>query len=217
MLRTVALTTGLIVAAVMGCGQESGSAGPNPETLMNPDSPEMTQAAPEQFKVQMETTAGTFVIEVQRAWAPHGVDRFYNLVQAGYFDETRFFRVMPNFIVQWGMHGDPKVTEAWYNAQITDDPVLESNVRGTVTFAKTNAPNSRTTQLFINLKDNGASLDRTGFAPFGRVVEGMEVVEAINPEYGERPSQGKIFEEGNEYLEKMFPNLTYIQKATVID
>lgn len=216
MLRTVALTTGLIAVAVMGCGQESGSAGPNSETLMNPASPEMTQTAPEQFKVRMETTAGTFVIEVQRDWAPQGADRFYNLIRAGYYDQTRFFRVVPNFIVQWGMHGDPAVTAAWTNARIADDPVVEGNARGTVTFAKTNSPNSRTTQLFINLVDNGR-LDGMGFAPFGRVVEGMEVVEAINPEYGEQPNQGKILKEGNAYLEKSFPNLTYIQQAMVID
>ena len=216
MLHMVALMAGLITATLVGCGQESGRAGPNPETLMDPNTPEMTQTAPGQFKVRMETTAGTFVIEVLRAWAPHGADRFYNLVQAGYYDETRFFRVVPNFIVQWGMHGDPEVTAAWRSARIADDPVVESNVRGTVTFAKTSAPNSRTTQLFINLKDN-ANLDRTGFAPFGRVVEGMEVVDAINPEYGQRPDQDKISEQGNEYLVKAFPNLTYTRKATVVE
>lgn len=217
MLRTVALTTGLI-AALVGCGQESDSAGPNPEAMMNPDSPEMTQAAPEQFKVRVETTAGAFVIDVQRAWAPHGADRFYNLVQAGYYDETRFFRVVPNFIVQWGMHGDPEVGKTWFNARFPDDPVVESNARGTVTFAKTNSPNSRTTQLFININPQGnARLDGMGFAPFGRVIEGMEAVDAINAEYGEQPDQSKIFEQGNEYLQEKFPNLTYIESATVVE
>lgn len=216
MLRMVALASGLIAAAVMGCGQESDSVGSNTEALMNPDSPEMTQTAPEQFSVKMETTAGDFVIEVQRSWAPHGADRFYNLVKAGFYDETRFFRVVPHFIVQWGMHGDPEIGKVWFNARIPDDPVVQSNDQGTVTFAKTNSPNSRTTQLFINLRAN-ANLDGMGFAPFGRVIEGMEAVEAINPEYGEQPSQGKIFEQGNAYLERHYPNLTYIKKAAVIE
>jgi len=215
MLRTVALTTILVAAVVMGCGQESDSAGPNnTEALMNPDSPEMTETAPEQFRVRMETTAGPIVIEVNRAWAPNGADRFYNLVSAGYYDETRFFRVVPNFIVQWGMHGDPAVGQVWQNARIPDDPVVETNAPGTVTFAKTNAPNSRTTQLFINLTSN-ARLDGMGFAPFGRVVEGMESVEAINAEYGEQPQQGRIAAEGNAYLKAKFPNLTYIERAAV--
>ncbi|MFH1567675.1 MAG: peptidylprolyl isomerase, partial [Gemmatimonadota bacterium] len=124
--------------------------------------------------------------------------------------------VVPNFVVQWGMHGDPEVMKKWIDATIADDPVVETNGRGTVTFAKTNSPNSRSVQLFVNLRDN-PRLDGMGFAPIGRVVEGMEAVEAINPEYGEAPNQGKIFESGNEYLQKQFPNLTYIQRARVAD
>ena len=121
-----------------------------------------------------------------------------------------------SFVVQWGMHGDPEVMKKWIDATIADDPVVETNGRGTVTFAKTNSPNSRSTQVFINLRDN-PRLDGMGFAPIGKVVEGMETVEAINSEYGEGPQQGKIYERGNEYLTKMYPNLTYIQKAQVAD
>jgi len=215
MLRTVALTTILVAAVVMGCGQESDSAGPNnTEALMNPDSPEMTETAPEQFRVRMETTAGPIVIEVNRAWAPNGADRFYNLVSAGYYDETRFFRVVPNFIVQWGMHGDPAVGQVWQSARIPDDPVVETNAPGTVTFAKTNSPNSRTTQLFINLVDN-VNLDNMGSAPFGHVVQGMDVVDKIHTGYGEGqprgqgPSQARITNEGETYLQQ-FPELTRI-------
>jgi len=153
---------------------------------------------------------------VERDLAPRGADRFYNLVKNGYYDGQRFFRVVPGFVVQWGMHGDPEVTAVWYNARIPDDPVKGSNVRGTVTFA-TSGANSRTTQLFINLGDNSGNLDRQGFAPFGRVADGMQAVDAINAEYGQRPDQGKIHANGNTYLEEKFPNLDYIKTARIAD
>lgn len=177
------------------------------------DPASFTEQAPEQFKVTFETSRGDFDIEVYRAWAPKGADRFYNLVTSGYFDEARFFRVVPNFVVQWGMHADPAITGAWRKARIEDDPVKSSNTRGTITFA-TSGPNSRTTQLFINLKDN-KRLDGMGFSPFGKVTAGFDVVQEIYPGYGERPNQGLIGQQGNAYLTEQFPKLDYI-KATKI-
>ena len=139
-----------------------------------------------------------FVIEVTRAWAPNGADRFYNLVKYGYFDGARFFRVIPKFMVQFGIHGDPKLNAVWRDANMKDDPVTQSNKRGFVTFA-TSGPNSRSTQLFINFADN-SFLDKDGFAPFGQVVSGMEVVDKINAEHGETPNQRLIQSQGNAYL-----------------
>ncbi|MBQ43271.1 MAG: peptidylprolyl isomerase [Gemmatimonadetes bacterium] len=186
---------------------------------MDPTGEQATQTAPDEFKVRFETSAGAFVIDVTRDWSPRGADRFYSLIRIGFYDDQRFFRVLPNFVVQWGMSGDPEVTAAWQTARIKDDPVKESNVPGTITFAKTNAPNSRTTQLFINLGDNSANLDGQGFAPFGRVVEGMEVVGSFNAEYGSTPStnQATIAERGNEFLNKNFPNLDYIVTAKIVE
>ena len=157
-----------------------------------------------------------FVVEVTRAWAPKGADRFYNLVKYGYFDGNRFFRVVKNFMVQFGINGDPKLNEVWREANLIDDPVTQSNKRGLVTFAKTGAPNSRSTQVFINFKDN-SFLDPQAFAPFGQVVSGMEVVDKLNGEYGEQPSQmqGQIQSGGNAFLAKSFPRLDYIKKATI--
>ena len=218
MVRMTALTLMLMAATLAGCSAKDSSSGFNRGVLKDPTAPGVNQQAPDQFKVRFETTAGVFVIKTTRAWAPRGVDRFYNLVANGFYDEQRFFRVVPGFIVQWGMHGDPEIMAKWRTSTILDDPVKESNKLGTITFAKTGSPNSRSTQLYINLKDNGTSgakLDRQGFAAFGRVVEGMEVVEAINAEYGGRPDQTQITARGNEYLEKMFPNLDYIERAVI--
>jgi peptidyl-prolyl cis-trans isomerase A (cyclophilin A) len=174
------------------------------------------EQAPDEFAVQFETSAGNFTIQVTRAWAPHGADRFHALVTSGYFDDQRFFRVVPGFVVQWGMSGDPALTSQWRSAGIPDDPVAESNTRGRITFAATSQPNSRTTQVFINFGDN-TNLDGMGFAPFGEVVEGMEVVDAINSEYREQPDQGQIGARGNEYLIETFPNLDYIDKASIAE
>ena len=146
----------------------------------------LKETAPATFRANFDTSVGPFVMEVTRAWAPNGADRFYNLVKYGYFDGARFFRVIPNFMVQFGIHGDPKLNAVWSEANIPDDPVTQSNKRGFVTFAKRARPNSRSTQLFINFKDN-AGLDGQGFAPFGQVVSGMEVVDKINAEHGETP------------------------------
>ena len=183
---------------------------------MDPTGEALNEQAPDEFSVRLETSAGPVVIQVTRDWAPHGADRFYNLVRNGFYDGQRFFRVVPGFVVQWGLSGDPKLNMAWRQANILDDPVVQVNTRGRITYAKTNQPNTRTTQLFINLGDN-SNLDGMGFAPFGEVVEGMEVVDAINAEYGERPNQGQIAMNGNAYLEENFPNLDYIVKAEIIE
>ncbi len=165
--------------------------------------------------VTLETAKGKIVIDVTREWAPQGADRFYNLVKHGFFDDARFFRVIPDFVVQFGLNGDPAVNQVWRGASIEDDPVLESNQRGTITFA-TSGKNSRTTQVFINLKDN-RRLDGMGFSPFGTVFEGMDVVEKLYRGYGSRPqdSAGMIVTKGNAYLKEQFPKLDFITKATV--
>ncbi|MCB0366820.1 MAG: peptidylprolyl isomerase [Bdellovibrionaceae bacterium] len=169
--------------------------------------------APEQFKVTFETTKGKFVVEAHRDWSPKGVDRFYEMVQEGFFKDIAFFRVVKGFVVQFGIHGNPDESSKWKQKVITDDAVKESNKSGYLTFA-TAGPNTRTTQLFINLNDN-TNLDRMGFSPFAKVVEGMDVVNNINGEYGERPNQGAIQSEGNSYLKKTFPNMDYIKTAKV--
>ena len=156
-----------------------------------------------------------------RDWAPNGVDRFYQLARAGFYDGDRFFRVLTGFMAQFGLHGDPKVTSVWHERSFPDDPVKHSNVRGAITFAMTGAPNSRTTQLFINYRDN-ANLDGMGFAPFGMVTEGMATVDSLYAAYGEGapdgpgPSQDRASAQGNAYLQSDFPKLDYITKATVL-
>jgi peptidyl-prolyl cis-trans isomerase A (cyclophilin A) len=173
------------------------------------------EKAPETFRVNLDTSKGPVVIEVTRADAPNGADRFYNLVKAKYLDGARFFRVVPGFMVQFGIAADPALTKAW-DTPIQDDPVKTSNVRGTVTFAATGAPNSRTTQLFINFADNGR-LDSQRFAPFGKVLSGMENVDQIYAGDGERPDQSQIEEQGNAYLEKAFPQLDYVKTARIAE
>ncbi|MFM7866417.1 MAG: peptidylprolyl isomerase [Planctomycetaceae bacterium] len=170
--------------------------------------------SPEKFRVKFETSCGDFVVEVQREWAPQGADRFHELVKAGFYDECRFFRVVPGFVVQWGMNGDPAVYAKWKDKEIKDDKVTQSNREGMITFAS-RGPNTRTCQLFINLADN-ERLDELGFAPFGKVVEGLDVVKKITSEYGQRPQQPLIQEEGNAYLKKEFPKMDYIKKAAVV-
>jgi peptidyl-prolyl cis-trans isomerase A (cyclophilin A) len=181
--------------------------------LKNPSA--LKDKAPETFKADFELSNGKhFVIEVHRAWAPNGADRFYNMVKSGFFDDCRFFRVVPDFMVQFGIHGDPAVSAPWRAARIPDDPVKESNKRGYVTFA-TAGPNTRTTQIFINFKDN-SFLDGQGFSPFGRVTTGMDVVDKIYSVDREKPDQGQIQAQGNAYLEKAFPKLDYVKKATIV-
>lgn len=170
--------------------------------------------APAEFKVRFDTSKGPFVVDVHRDWAPNGVDRFYELVQSGYYDEARFFRVVPNFVVQWGISKDPAVSRKWNQNFIPDDTVKESNRRGYITYAK-GGPDTRTTQLFINLADN-VSLDATGFAPFGKVSDGMDVVQNLYSGYGQTPEQNLIQLQGNDYLQSQFPQLDYIKSAKVV-
>ena len=185
--------------------------------LANPAA--LNEPAPATYKAKFDTSKGVFVIEVTRAWAPQGADRFYNLVKNGFFDNTRFFRVIPNFMVQFGISGDPALNTKWRVARIPDDKPAQSNTRGMVTFA-TSGPNARTTQVFINFKNN-SRLDALGFAPFGKVVSGMHVVDALNGEYGEGapdgrgPDQMRLQTEGNAYLAKDFPRMDFIKKATI--
>lgn len=167
------------------------------------------------FLVELECSNGTIVVELHPEWAPIGVRRFKRAVEEGVYDEARFFRVIPGFVVQFGIPGDPEIAQKWMDNGIQDEPVLESNARGTLTFAKSSAPNSRTTQMFINLGDN-TNLDRMGFSAIGKVVKGMEIVDAITPEYGESPDQGMIQSRGNAYLKEYFPNLDFVKKATIL-
>jgi len=190
----------------------------NPAVFFDPA--KLTEKAPDTFKAQFDTTKGKVTFEVTRSLAPNGADRFYNLVKSGYFTDIAFFRVIPGFMCQFGIHGDPSVSAKWREANITDDAVKGSNTRGTITFA-TAGPNTRTTQLFINFGNN-ANLDGMGFSPFGNVTEGMDVVDKINGEYGEGapggngPNQGRVQMEGNAYLQKDFPNLDYIKSAAIL-
>ncbi len=210
MSRTLALTLLLAVATPAAALADASA----------PDPAKATAEAPATYKVKMSTTKGDFVIEVHRDWAPLGADRFYNLVKLGYFNDVAFFRVIKGFMVQFGIHGDPKVNRVWKNANIKDDPSgKQSNTRGMVTFA-TAGPGTRTTQLFINYDDN-ARLDGMGFAPIGKVVSGMDVVDKLEGMYGEGapagrgPSQGRMQEEGNAYLKASFPKLDYLKSASI--
>jgi peptidyl-prolyl cis-trans isomerase A (cyclophilin A) len=175
---------------------------------------------PETYRAQFETTKGNFTVEVTRAWAPLGADRFYELIKNGFYEGARFFRVLPGFVVQFGIPAEPAVARKWRAARISDDPVTQSNKPGTVTFA-TAGPNTRTTQVFINLENN-ANLDGMGFAPFGQITDGMDIVGELYSGYGEGapqgrgPDQGRIQSEGNAYLEKGFPKLDYIKKVVIL-
>jgi peptidyl-prolyl cis-trans isomerase A (cyclophilin A) len=174
----------------------------------------LTAKAPESFQVKFTTTKGDFVVEVTRAWAPLGADRFYNLVKHGFFTDAAFFRNVPGFIVQFGLSANPEVNKVWQNANIKDDKVTQSNAPGTLTFA-TAGPNTRTTQLFINFGNN-TFLDSQGFAPFGKVISGMDIVQKFYSGYGERPDQGAITSQGKAYLDKNFPNIDSIKSAAIV-
>lgn len=187
-------------------------AGPNP-ALLNPSLAK--EKAPAQFRVKFETTKGTFIAQVTRASAPLGADRFYNLVKMGYYNDVAFFRVVDGFMAQFGINGDPKVNDKWESASINDDPTRESNVRGAISFASRPQPNTRTTQLFINFGDN-SQLDSRGFAPFAKVVEGMDVVDQLYKGYGESPRQDLAQSQGNSYLRTQFPKLDFIKRASVV-
>jgi peptidyl-prolyl cis-trans isomerase A (cyclophilin A) len=204
----------------------TGVTSAKPASTLNGDAPifhpeRAVEKAPDVYKVKFATTKGDFVVEVHRDWAPTGADRFYNLVKLGYYDGNKFFRAVEGFMVQFGISGEPSVNGAWHQAAITDDPSKKSNKRGFITFA-TSGPHSRTTQVFINYNDANARLDKMGFAPFGQVVSGMNVVDSLYKGYGEGapqgrgPDQGRIQSEGNKYLEKNFPQLDAIKEAKVL-
>jgi homoserine O-acetyltransferase len=207
----------LVAALVVGCAARSG-----PERLLQPDSADFRGRAPDICRVRLDTTKGPIVLEMRRAWAPHGVDRFYNLLRAGYYDDTAIFRIRAGVWAQFGINGDPAVAQQWRGRTIPDDPRVLSNTRGTVAYAFKD-PNGRTTQVFINLRDNSATLDLEPFVPFARVVEGMEVADALYAAYGEQAGGGiragkqdPVFEGGNAYLRRDFPNLDYITRVTLV-
>lgn len=211
------LTQSLLAATIAALAAVTCERGPSPDQKGGTAT---AGQAPDSFKVAFETNKGRIVVQAVRAWAPQGVDRFYALVNDHYYDGVKFFRVLPNFMAQFGINGDPAENALWKDRNITDDPVVQSNKRGFVTYA-TGGPNTRTTQLFINKRDN-VRLDGMGFAPFARVIEGMEVVDSLNMEYGEGapegrgPSQGRIEREGNRYLNGEFPRLDSIVRARVV-
>lgn len=171
--------------------------------------------SPETYRVRFETNKGPFVVQVKRSLAPRGADRFYELVRIGYFTDVRFFRLVPNFVVQFGIHGDPRVNAVWDTAAIADDPIRASNADGSIAFAAS-GPHTRATQLFINTGNNARTLDgQRLFSPFGTVVEGMAVVRALNAAHGEEPNPSKIVRQGNAYLQRWFPALDYITRAVL--
>ena len=192
----------------------------NRAALLTPESPEFTRPAPDRCVVRLDTNKGNVDIEVTRAWAPIGADRFVNLVRHGYYDGNRFFRVAPGRWVQFGINGDPAIAKAWRQRNLQDDPFKESNVRGTVAFAFA-VPNGRTTQIFFNLRDNSATHDKDPFTPFGKVLTGLDLIDNLNAEYLEGPGgiragkQDPFFDGGNEWLLKQFPRLDYNKSATI--
>ncbi|MEX2527355.1 MAG: peptidylprolyl isomerase [Gemmatimonadota bacterium] len=221
MRATIRFVPLLLVALVGGCAPSGPLVPPIPPgIILNPEHPEFRMEAPDTFQVAFQTTAGDFLVNVARARAPHGADRFFNLVRAGFYDGAHFFRVVEGFVVQFGIPADPAMAAAWRQSRIPDDPVVTSNLKGSLSFASA-GPDSRTTQLFINLADN-SRLDAMGFSPFGQVVEGMAVYETIHSGYGEGaprgsgPNQGLIQSEGSAYLEREFPELDRILTARIV-
>jgi peptidyl-prolyl cis-trans isomerase A (cyclophilin A) len=192
---------------------------PDRKKLLDPS--KLIAKAPALFYARFDTSKGSFLVEVHRDWAPIGADRFYNLVANGYYDDVRFFRVISGFMAQFGINGDPALNRVWNDANVIDDPVKGSNTRGMVSFAM-RGPHTRTTQLFINYSDGNKQLDAMGFSPFGKVIEGMDVVDALYSGYGEGqpagmgPDQGRAQAEGNKYLKADFPKLDYIKTARIV-
>jgi cyclophilin family peptidyl-prolyl cis-trans isomerase len=211
----------VLCLTVAACGPEAAPQIDRRAILLDPSHSAWSEPAPDTFRATFETTRGDFMIEVVRAWAPVGADRFYNLIRHGYYDDVRFHRVVPGFITQWGVSGDPAVSAVWYDRGMPDDPVVATNERGTIAFAFTD-PGTRSTQVYISMADN-SRLDDQGFAPFGRVIEGMEtVVDSIYSGYGEesgggvrRGDQHRIVQEGNPYLDTAFPRLDRLRRVTI--
>ena len=195
-----------LIATSCGGGPRSAKMGPSPA----------------QYKVRLQTTKGDVIVLVHRDWSPLGADHFYELTKMGFYNNNAFFRALKGFVVQWGISGDPQVNKSWSEISIKDDPPIVSNKIGTVVFAKTGQPDSRTTQVFINLADNSAALDPQGFTPFGEVIQGMDNVMQIYTDYGEispngsGPNPAAIADIGNPYLEEHFPKLDYVKKTQVL-
>lgn len=232
----IAIVAVALMAFTLGCAKENGSPFDKPNIGLKslnpfgadsnavastvPPPPTVVQKAPDVFHVRFKTTKGDFVAEINRKWSPNGVDRFYNMVDVGYFQDTAIFRAVPNFMFQFGLHGNPAVNKDWADSKIMDDtPVGVSNLPGTLCFAKTGQPNSRSVQMFVNLGQN-VPLDRQGFTPFGKVIQGMDVVRKINTEYGENPGgedvQGRLKREGNDYILDRFPRIDLIRSVELI-
>jgi peptidyl-prolyl cis-trans isomerase A (cyclophilin A) len=199
--RALSLVLIALLPALAACGDE-------------PAPPIVTRPAPDSFRVAFETNRGSFVVAVDKSWAPNGANRFYQLAASHFFDDQRFFRVLSGYIAQFGASGDPKINEQWEGRKIPDDPRREKNVRGTISFAS-DGPGSRTHQLFVNLKDN-PKLDAQDFVPIGRVVEGLSMLDSLNDDYGESPKYHLIATLGNSYLRRMFPKLDYIKTARIV-
>lgn len=214
------MTRGRILTAlalVASCAAHAGR-----QSLLNPDSGAFERRAPDLSHIRLDTTKGPVVLEMRREWAPHGVDRFYNLVRAGFYDDAAIFRIRAGVWAQFGINGNPAVAQRWRTRTIPDEPRVLSNVRGTVAYAFKD-PNGRTTQVFVNLRDNSATHDVEPFVPFARVIEGMDVADALYAEYGERAGGGiragkqdPVFEGGNVYLRREFPKLDYVQRARIV-
>ena len=213
--RYILATAAALALLLAACSQTRKS-----ETKETPRK-RQSERAPDLFRAKFETSRGDFTVEVHRDWARRGADRFYNLLEDGFFNESRFHRVVRNFIVQFGINGDPSISRLWSNLVIPDDPPKQKNAKGTITFA-VRGPSTRSTQVFINLRDNGATLDKSGFVPFGKVIEGMDVVERLYNSYGDMPPRGngpdpnQIELQGNKYLESKFPRLDYIKSASIL-
>jgi peptidyl-prolyl cis-trans isomerase A (cyclophilin A) len=220
--RLACLVAGVLVAAAV-LDAQSGARATRPagrtavrDTTKLKDPSQLTEMAPPVFRARFTTNVGAFVIEAHRDWAPLAADRFYNLVKNGFYDGSRFFRVLDGFMTQFGLNGDPEIDAAWRTANLPDEPVRQSNRRGFVTFTRESAPNSRYTMVFINATDN-SYLDADGFAPFGQVVAGMAIVDALYSGYGRTnvPDQRRIVREGNAYLQQEYPKLDFIRTATI--
>lgn len=220
LLPTAAIADETIQAATKDQPTKAPAGQVNPALL---DPGLANETAPAAFRVKLKTTKGDVTILVNRSWAPNDADRFYNLVKIGYYDEVAFYRVIKGFMAQCGFNGDPAINATWSRARISDDPVVQSNTRGMVTFAQPSAPDARTTQFFINFGDNGYLKKHGAFAPFGKVIDGMDVMESIYSGYGEGapqgngPNQAQVSREGNTYLKKSYPKLDYITRATIVE
>ncbi len=214
---------GAIAALALHLATAPAGQPPARQRLLDPDRPEFHERAPDLCRIRLETSKGAITLEMRRAWAPHGADRFYTLVRAGFYDDARIFRIRAGLWAQFGINGTPEISQRWRNRTIPDDPRVLSNVRGTVAYAF-KEPNGRTTQVFVNLRDNSGTHDAEPFVPFATVIDGMTVADAWYAEYGENAGGGiragkqdPVFDGGNAYLLREFPKLDYIRRASVLN